>query len=358
MRNKKNAENNPNPKLKNKYTYTEKKEKRTPKSNEVYAGERALNRVNFDTIHSLLSKIGNKSGIETSKLNLLTRKDVSVQSDTGASGERAHFDIRDNSIRIFPTSIVLDYAVHAGVIQIQENEEGDTKYSFLKDPLTAMGNERFHLDTLHTTIHELIHAISARSISIQKKEGDEVVVPESINPSRKKQTTANDFMDNSLFETLKPTVESAQTGYQLIQKTQEAGKTNQAEQYKKTFMAFDEGVTEIIAREVFNQYTKTECDDIPNEIIEQHKTRQENIYRTSIEIVDAVIDAIAKNSGLDKQTVWNAIVRSKLEGVDLLETEMAQFIDESTFEGFTEQLKDAIPGQPLTQSLKDQLANN
>jgi hypothetical protein len=112
------------------------------------------------------------------------------------------------------------------------------------------------------------------------------------------------------------------------------------------YTALDEGLTEMIARSLLVEYLKEDSELAKTEAAVGFLRKlkfERSSYDLEVVLVDNLIKKIATTSGMSEETVRQAIVRSKLDGVDLAETELAQFLDEQTYVGFSEDIKRLQP---------------
>ena len=114
---------------------------------------------------------------------------------------------------------------------------------------------------------------------------------------------------------------------------------------QKWFEIFNEGVTETIARAMFDQYTQ--AFGVPREVVEElHRltgrdANSEHNNRFNVEVADTVAETLALDAGVSKQEMWRAIVMGALRGDKLDEPETREWLNSSVdSHDFVERLRD------------------
>lgn len=95
---------------------------------------------------------------------------------------------------------------------------------------------------------------------------------------------------------------------------------------RRTFGMFNEGVTDMIAEEMFDEYTRrygVDLDNLPSKL--KYKQR----YTVGRRIVSFVCERVAKGCGLSRDVVWRGIQRGYFEGLDLSHGEGRTLLEET-----------------------------
>jgi hypothetical protein len=117
------------------------------------------------------------------------------------------------------------------------------------------------------------------------------------------------------------------SGYSIILK-------NRNEQPIRLFSMFDEGVTEKMGREVARKYAETH----PDFANKYSKISYESAYQGPVDFVHAFIRRLSREIGFSEDTVWQAIIRSKVEGFDFFEKEIREMFGDMFGEQFLDNL--------------------
>ncbi|MBX4204790.1 MAG: hypothetical protein KW788_01215 [Candidatus Doudnabacteria bacterium] len=115
-------------------------------------------------------------------------------------------------------------------------------------------------------------------------------------------------------------------------------RTNDEERRDRAFALFDEGVTELLAREVTRDYLKSHPEfENGNEIKRYFDPANNRPYQIPVFFVEALIEKIVHETGVSRDTVWGAIIRGKLEGENLANEDFrelaAEVLGKSMLEG-------------------------
>ncbi|MEK7651389.1 MAG: hypothetical protein AAB377_02570 [Patescibacteria group bacterium] len=235
--------------------------------------EELLAKIDFNSLREIFSNIAEKSGVDSEKINFLNPERIS-NSLSSKEGERmAEFSIMENII----------YASHEEI----------KRYS------SDMGLNK-DLMVLQVLCHEETHAISYTSC---------VGLKEFIRNK------------NGVIET--------QSGFSIgtIQKE------NESSQFNSLFRFFDEGVTEKIAREITSEYLDKNPDFSKTENVKEfedvlYSKKGKMPYDGSVLFLEGFIKKIGLAVGLDEETVWHAIIRGKIEGINFNDTEFKNSFSE------------------------------
>ncbi len=260
--------------------------------------------VNFPRLRELASSLTRRSGLSLEEINFLV------------SGDIYQFDNPFNLGCFIPEGNLICL-------------NGDSLQKGTRLLKNAYGRELptyevlLRLRTLEVLIHEEIHALSYTRLD---RWHEDVKISD---PFRKDSGTSGGY-------------EGKQSGYHSLIRTTDP---KDARYPKKTssFELFDEGVTEKIAQELFAKYLEEE-DDIDISDIALYRRflqihgKEANPYAELIKLVESVVRKIAQSSGFDGTTVWQSIIRSKFEGLDLQDILLRHEIDAHVFKGFMEEL--------------------
>lgn len=110
---------------------------------------------------------------------------------------------------------------------------------------------------------------------------------------------------------------SLRTGYSLFR-----GNSKNESKEMDTYTMFDEGVTEKWSRQIYQEYLQAHPDLADPESVKRFQNMISTdgwakVYDLEISLVEAMMAKLAKETGVSTETVWQAILRSKLEGEDL-----------------------------------------
>lgn len=203
-----------------------------------------------------------------------------------------------------------------GVIKINPHK--------LREMLTRLGDydspEDFHAVVLRTIIHEETHA-SAKN-------------------------TERSFFKTRLLFVLAAIMDKKRsfgvTGYQRLT-------ADLNELHGDEFVAFNEGVTEKIAREVFDEYLTRTGDR--TFFATDGKSVSPWAYENMILFADLFIEALAYVCQIPKDKVWEAVKGGYMQGVDLGATELRVFFENT----FGPHIVDCLRKNPSPRALVDNL---
>lgn len=107
---------------------------------------------------------------------------------------------------------------------------------------------------------------------------------------------------------------------------------------ERSFMDFNEGVTDKIAEEVYAEYLKRRGEK--NIVSDQNHPAQYNVeaYLGSRAMVTGFIEIVAKSTGVPSETVWEAVKQGYMTGLDLRETELQEAFEEIFSEEFMDRM--------------------
>ena len=254
--------------------------------------EEIINRIDFSALESIFSSYLQRSGVPPEKFNFLSSEKIVPVLTKDSSGI---YSIENNLIGI----------------NFHALKEGAKAYGELEpDP------ETLALFLLHTLVHEEVHAISYRRIK--------------------------DL----------PGLKITETGYQrrVFDSTDVPG---EMQIVGSPYVALDEGATEKLAREIFANYLSANDFSDPEAVKEfleilERPSFFDSVpsYNNEVKFLDEIIKQVATKGGFDRRIIWEAIIRSKLEGLEgagLDESTFKEFIDEHTFPGFSVELRNLMP---------------
>lgn len=299
--------------------------------------KKELEHLDFSLLESIAGKIAERCGIPEGQLNfvpkekiVLKKRDANSEQDKFVQG---NYRVLFNEIDIFPHSIVYSLWFSLVLPILRELEglssepsavTGEQLHEAVVTKLPLLSDAMVQFSVLRTLIHEQIHAMSFTRIISEH--------PRSFWQRLQRKVLGAGLVNLS----------SVFSGYSrhLLKDNAEGG-----HQENDGFLAFDEGVTDKLAFEILDEYLSAKDSTIlDDQSTKVHRERlTETTYGACVRLVDELVRKIAQNAGMEERHVWQAIVRSKIEGVDLEDTEIARFIDESTFEGFFDRLKKLRP---------------
>lgn len=288
----------------------------------------ALERVDFGLLKKLIDDITERCGVLDEQPNFIDSNKISLKERKNGGEDDKYvngtYHIFSNSIAIFPHNLI--YSLYLGIVLplLDRMDSSPTKSVVVPAEKLILSDEMVEFAVLRILIHEQVHAISFTKIVSEHTQGFWKRLAKTVK--------GKGLMSLS----------SVLSGYQKNLFTRDQSGEYQS---NRDFLAFDEGVTDKLAFEILSEYLSVTGSEITVE--QQTKFFQEDLQKTTyglcVQLVDEVVGKIAQNAGMDERTVWQALVRSKIEGVNLEDTEIAQFIDESTFEGFFDKLKKLQP---------------
>ncbi len=180
--------------------------------------------------------------------------------------------------------------------------------------------------------------ISVKSKEIAEKELSSGAVPESIVKEMQLlfiHEACHAFSRNRLRSLGKTTGKmSVESGYSTAEANPlKSGKAN------KTLEAFNEGVTQRIAEEVFLEYSKrmgNPADEFLSEALNRHQENFWNYYIFGNQ-VDQMCEHIARYVGVPKDTVWESVKRGYFERPELFNEETVELFAQTFGEDFLEE---------------------
>lgn len=94
------------------------------------------------------------------------------------------------------------------------------------------------------------------------------------------------------------------------------------------FNFFNEGVTEKIARQIFDEYLRRTGDRA--HYLDKHGSIPESpYYENLVHFADLFIATLAHATGVPQEHVWDAVIAGYMRGLDLRGTELKQFFEET-----------------------------
>lgn len=109
----------------------------------------------------------------------------------------------------------------------------------------------------------------------------------------------------------------------------------------RKFTAFDEGVVEKLAREITVSYLdRTGVSSSETATLKENlqKNSKETVYSDAVKMIDVIIDRITDKTGVQKTTVWQAIIKGLFEGETFNSPEVRGLFTQSFGENFLNQL--------------------
>jgi len=115
--------------------------------------------------------------------------------------------------------------------------------------------------------------------------------------------------------------------------------------FKSVFLDLNDGITEMIAKEVYGEYLRTTGDSATFSDSKTRAEYQNEIYLGSRAMTQAFLEIIAKCTGVPSETVWGAIKQGYVTGLDFSETELSHSFEEIFSEGFIKRLSEWGSGE-------------
>ncbi|PIZ95953.1 MAG: hypothetical protein COX80_02860 [Candidatus Magasanikbacteria bacterium CG_4_10_14_0_2_um_filter_33_14] len=251
-----------------------------------------LSDIEFDLLKSLFEKITDRSGLKGENINFLSIDSIdgvpeSLRKEMGP----AQYDIFKNIIFLNGADISNEN-VRLMYSRLRSIFGEDTPLDFEDLESQEDFEDLERLFVLHAIIHEEVHAISNNVLSVSTKDGGP---PEGVVTS------------GYSFSVLK--IKDSRT-------RDNSGQSFMVEK-SKIFEDFDEAINEALARKLFLDYLQEDTNFIKNKKIIKHfiKYHQSQLYNDQVAKLDTMIKDISEQENMNRNSVWNALVRSKLEGI-------------------------------------------
>ncbi|MBI2356152.1 MAG: hypothetical protein HYV13_03030 [Candidatus Doudnabacteria bacterium] len=108
----------------------------------------------------------------------------------------------------------------------------------------------------------------------------------------------------------------------------------------RVFYLLNEGVTEKLAREIFEKYANVKDMDVKEhgKKVNDEKNPENYYYPIPVRFVEALVDRIAKETGLESKMVWESFVRAAYTGEDMENPELRQAFAETISDDFLSRL--------------------
>lgn len=121
-----------------------------------------------------------------------------------------------------------------------------------------------------------------------------------------------------------------------------------------TYDILEEGLNEKRSRVIVLEYLQAHPDFVDRANTEKLKAlfaddHRHKVYDLEISLVEIMIDHLSRETGVSPQTVWQAMLRGKLEGEDLARSDFQELARQFFSEKFLEQLRTEVsdPNKPL-----------
>jgi hypothetical protein len=239
--------------------------------------ENFLQRVDFDLLEDIFKKIAEKSDINPETLNLVNRERIFEKSSLGEEGT-------ENAGGYEPVKNIIAFSARE-MEKFQQTDFSGIHPDVLK---------------LYILCHEETHATA------------KTVCKGGFARSRRAEV---------------------QMGYQQTK----FKKTLFGKRPKQFFEFLNEGVTDKLTREVFQEYTTATAFSNTDELSKFRK-KAETYYSPYVTLVDALISKINSETNIPEEVIWKSIIRGMYEGEDLMGEELRQAFDEAISRGFVERL--------------------
>ncbi len=267
--------------------------------------EMALDQIDFGVLKDIIREIAEHCGIKPSDANLLGRKDIfNATKGLVAMGpaDGAYYEPRN--------AIYLD-----GNKLVQAARE-------LEVPISAY--------VLLALCHELAHSASRNENRVQFPNAFYSVFHEALKKIHPK-SAAKFFLQHIHHK----------SGFGDYQQPVDPGEP--VDPKHSFFTAFNEGVTEKLAFQIFREYCKRvggiKCE--VQEFLIRHRMKWKAGEAHCVELVDAVIDSINKKTGVAKLMVWQGIVHGFMTGENFADTKIKKLFDEMFSSGFLAEMRQA-----------------
>ena len=120
----------------------------------------------------------------------------------------------------------------------------------------------------------------------------------------------------------------------------------------RVFNLFNEGVTEINALDMTEEYLRRTGDLDKKKFTYLRQVTEHGVYSKAIEIVQAFTKRLAGANGVSKDTAWDTIMRGYFEGEDILREDFKEWFGEILPPGFMDKLMRA-DDEEMTKLLED-----
>lgn len=261
--------------------------------------ENFINKVDFELLKKVFITKLHKVGINTSNINsdFVMREEIFqtplIQKILSFYNIKGDFEnVRDGS---------------AKRIRLNETHVKISEWLKNQDPRTR-DSEEFYSSMLSVLCHEEVHAVSHHSCT--EWESKNYLLNES---SERSGLSVRNIEQHKLFKT-----------------------TNTSNTF---FTLVDEGVTDMMAEEIYNDYSKQQ-----NSIEQRPYVAG---YPDARSVLNAFLDKISLECELDREVLWGAIVKSKMLGAQLGDDRVNQLFGDALPEKFWQKLATATPKQKI-----------
>ena len=199
------------------------------------------------------------------------------------------------------------YSPEGNVIKIYDSERAQNLIGFLREEGVeeddAAVKEFKRLAGISALIHEETHAV-ARSVCVKAGEGSSKYAPEG-------------------------RIVRQQLGYQIDQLKDPSQDSDFVEDVDSFFAAFNEAITEMIAREIFYEYLQANgLNSTPGAKFAQKYLEGKHQYNVFIVIAEKMADKIARKTGQSRDAVLQAFKRGMIEGEVITQGESREWFEE------------------------------
>lgn len=105
------------------------------------------------------------------------------------------------------------------------------------------------------------------------------------------------------------------------------------------FFWFNEGVTDLLASEIFQEYVVAEGQSSPDITMHVQKIFDEGNYKEAITLVRIIINKISNSAGIPKEVVWHALIRGAYSAERFEDPELRRLFDETVGSGMLEKIR-------------------
>ncbi|MDP2586532.1 MAG: hypothetical protein Q8P32_02055 [Candidatus Komeilibacteria bacterium] len=263
----------------------------------------AFSKIDLNKVRYIFEKIGERCGIKAKDLNFLKldRITLTLNNKTQEGGDLLGiYHPLSNRIALSARGILKD----AWVLTDHPKEEKGI----------VINRDALEISTLAKFIHEQIHAISYTRI----EESNE-------NASIEKNNIFIQIL-NFVREQPASLFKSVKSGY--AENKSENNVPKGEVKYTKNYEVFDEAVTEKLSLEILREYLQqVSLENLKHNQIENFIDRleKESHYSEYIKLLNYIIESISRTTKISERDVWQAIVRGKLEGVNMDDPEIKEF---------------------------------